>query len=177
MQQRSTVPGQLGIDAAADCSDVSRSPFGERSHLRVSGAGGAFAIFDYRAPAGFGPVRHTHHREDEIIHLLEGRLAVWTPERRFTVAPGDTILLPKDMPHTWRGFGDADTHFTATVIPGGFERFFFIVEERGLAATDHAGLTAAAQELGLDIIGPPLTDEEVAQIVAQDGKRKDERAA
>ncbi|MPZ39838.1 MAG: cupin domain-containing protein [Rhizobiales bacterium] len=172
MQQRSTVPGRVTIDIAADCSDVSRSPFGEQCHLRVSGAGGGYAIIDYRAPAGFGPARHVHHREDEVIHLLEGEIAVWTPERSFTMAAGDVTLLPKDVAHTWRAFGNGGVHFTVTVVPGGFERFFSMAEERGLAATDHGGLTAVAQELGLDVIGPPLTDEDVARIVAEDGRRQ-----
>jgi quercetin dioxygenase-like cupin family protein len=167
MQQHSTLPGQLAIDMAADCQDVSRSPFGEECHLRVSGPDGAYSIFDYRAPAGFGPVRHVHVHHDEVIELLEGRIAVWTPERCFTMAAGDVALLPRDVPHAWRAFGDGGVHFTGTVVPGGFERFFSIVERRGLAATDHDGLTAAAEEAGLKVTGPPLADAEVAQIIGR----------
>lgn len=166
MQRRSTAPGELCLDAAADCADVSRSPFAEKCHLRVSGRDGAYSIFDYRAPAGFGPARHTHRLDDEIIHLLEGRIVVWTPERCFTMAGGDMTLLPKRLPHTWRAFGDEGVHFTATVVPGGFERFFSLTEQRGVAVTDHDGLGAAAREAGVDPIGPPLSDDEVARIVA-----------
>src|SRR5947208_1446709 len=62
MQQNLAVPGTLVLDAAAACGDVSRSPFGEECHLRVRGTDGAYSIVDYRAPAGFGPARHTHRR-------------------------------------------------------------------------------------------------------------------
>ena len=82
MQQNLAVPGTLVLDAAAACGDVSRSPFGEECHLRVRGTDGAYSIVDYRAPAGFGPARHTHRRVDEIIQLLIrlgllGLLLVW----------------------------------------------------------------------------------------------------
>lgn len=170
MQQQSTVPGHLGLDLARDCSDVSRSPFSEECHLRVSGTDSAYSIFDYRAPAGFGPVRHIHRLDDEIIHLLEGRIAVWTPELCFSMAEGDMTLLPKGMPHTWRAFGTEGVHFTVTVVPGGFERFFSLTEERGVTTADHNGLGAAAREAGVDPVGPPLSDDEVAQIAA--GKAK-----
>jgi len=95
MQQNLAVPGTLVLDAAAACGDVSRSPFGEECHLRVRGTDGAYSIVDYRAPAGFGPARHTHRREDEIIQLLEGRIAVWTQQRGFTMSPGDLVVSPK----------------------------------------------------------------------------------
>ena len=173
MQQNLAVPGTLVLDAAAACGDVSRSPFGEECHLRVRGTDGAYSIVDYRAPAGFGPARHTHRRVDEIIQLLEGRIVVWTPQRGFTMSPGGLVLLPKDVPHAWRAFGGGSVHFTVTLVPGGFERFFSIVEARGIAATDHAGLTAAAGEVDLYDIGPPLSDEEVARIVAEDRQREE----
>jgi len=156
MQQNLAVPGTLVLDAAAACSDVSRSPFGEECHLRVRGTDGAYSIVDYRAPAGFGPARHTHRREDEIIQLLEGRIVVWTPQRGFTMSPGDVVLLPKDVQHAWRAFGGGSVHFTVTLVPGGF-----------------AGLTAAAGEVDLYDIGPPLSDEEVARIVAEDRQREE----
>jgi len=90
------------------------------------------------------------------------------------MSPGDVVLLPKDVPHAWRAFGGGSVHFTVTLVPGGFERFFSIVEARGIAATDHAGLTAAAGEVDLYDIGPPLSDEEVARIVAEDGQRDED---
>jgi uncharacterized cupin superfamily protein len=56
-----------------------------------------YSILDYRAPAGFGVVRHLHHREDEVPHLVEGRIAVWMPDRCLTMTPGDLVFLPKGV--------------------------------------------------------------------------------
>src|SRR5205085_8051513 len=119
----------------------------------------------YRAPAGFGPPRHVHRHADETIHLLGGRIVVWTPRRCFTMAAGDMTLLPRRTPHTWRAYGNEGVHFTVIMVPGGFERFFSLAEERRLTVADHDGLGAAAREAGVDPLGPPLSDDEVAQIV------------
>jgi hypothetical protein len=57
--------------------------------------------------------------------------------------------------------------FTATFTPSGFERFFQDIERQHLLATDAAELRAVAADIGMDILGPPLSDEEVRQIIAE----------
>jgi hypothetical protein len=42
-----------------------------------------------------------------------------------------------------------------------------MVEQHRLAATDHTGVTAVAEEVGLKVTRLPLTDEEIAQIIGQ----------
>jgi mannose-6-phosphate isomerase-like protein (cupin superfamily) len=159
------------IDRAASSGIVSRTSWGEESHIRVGAAdsGGQFTILDYHAPARFGPPRHVHHREDEVIALIEGHAVVWTPDLSFVLAPGDLVLLPKLGPHTWRAYGPTGVHFTATLTPSGFERFFQEIEERRLLATDVAELREVAASVAIDILGPPLSDEEVHQIITEAG--------
>lgn len=124
---------------------------------------------DYRAPAGFGPPRHLHQRDDEVIELVEGQVVVWTPERSLVLATGDLVLLPKHVPHTWRAYGAEPIRFTVTFTPSGFERFFPDIERLGLVITDVAELTSVAGDAGMEILGPPLSDEEVRQIIATTG--------
>jgi len=99
--------------------------------------------------------------------LIEGQAVVWTPYLSFVLAPGDLVLLPKLGPHTWRAYGPKGIRFTATFTPSGFERFFQDIERRRLLATDVAELRAVATDVGMDILGPPLSDEEVRQIIAE----------
>jgi hypothetical protein len=56
---------------------------------------------------------------------------------------------------------------TVTVTPSGFERFFQEIERRHLLASDVAELRAVAGDVGMDILGPPLSDEEVRRIIAE----------
>jgi hypothetical protein len=58
----------------------------------------------------------------------------------------------------------------ATFNPSGFECFFQKIERRRLLAADVAELRAVAADVGMDILGPPLSDEEVRQIIAQGEK-------
>jgi mannose-6-phosphate isomerase-like protein (cupin superfamily) len=159
----------VSIDRAASSGIVSRTSWGEQSRIRIGPAdsGGQLTILDYRAPAGFGPPRHLHHREDEVFELIEGQAVVWTPNLSFVLAPGDLVLLPKLSPHTWRAYGPQGIRFTVTVTPSGFERFFQDIERRRLLASDLAELRAVAGDVGMDILGPPLSDEEVRQIIAE----------
>jgi uncharacterized cupin superfamily protein len=84
------------IDRAASPGIASRTSWGEESRIRIGPAdsGGQLTILDYRAPAGFGPPRHLHNREHEVIELIEGQAVVWTPNLSFVLAPGDLVLLP-----------------------------------------------------------------------------------
>jgi mannose-6-phosphate isomerase-like protein (cupin superfamily) len=159
------------VDRAASPGIVSRTPWGEESRVRIGAAAssGQLTILDYRAPACFGPPRHLHRREDEVIALIEGHAVVWTPELSFVLTPGDLTFLPKLGAHTWRAFGPKGVHLTATLTPGGFERYFQQIEEQRLLATDTVGLRAISVDVGVDILGPPLSDEEVHQIIAEAG--------
>jgi mannose-6-phosphate isomerase-like protein (cupin superfamily) len=159
----------VSIDRAASSGVVSRTSWGEESRIRIGPADscGQLTILDYHAPASFGPPRHLHHREDEVIELIEGQAVVWTPNLSFVLAPGDLVLLPKLGAHTWRAYGPKGVRFTATFTPSGFERFFQDIERRRLLATDVAELRAVATTVGMDILGPPLSDEEVRQIIAE----------
>jgi hypothetical protein len=58
-----------------------------------------------------------------------------------------------------------------TFTPSGFERFFQEIERRRLLAGDVAELRALAGGVGMDILGPPLSDEEVRQIIVESEKR------
>jgi mannose-6-phosphate isomerase-like protein (cupin superfamily) len=159
----------VSIDRAASLGIASRTSWGEESHIRVGPAdsGGQLTILDYRAPAGFGPPRHLHHREDEVFEVIEGQAVVWTPNLSFVLGTGDLALLPKLGPHTWRAYGPKGVRFTATFTPSGFERLFQDIERRCLLVTDVDELRAVAADVGMDILGPPLSDEEVRHILAK----------
>jgi hypothetical protein len=123
----------------------------------------------YGAPAGFGPPRHLHRQDEEILLIEQGSIALWTPHECRTAVPGDVVMLPKGVPHTWRAYGGDPVRFQVTVAPGEFETFFERIVERNLTLADQAELVEVASAAGMDIVGPPLSDEEVAAIVA--GKR------
>jgi len=156
----------LLLDADTD-EGFTTTSWGEASRTRLSPeqTNGALAILDYRAPAGFGPPRHLHHNDDEIFLIQSGDIVIWTPAGCRTAGPGDVVLLPKLMPHTWRAYGNEPVGFQVIVAPGEFETFFDRIVARNLTITDVDALIECASEAGMDIVGPPLNDDEVAAIL------------
>jgi hypothetical protein len=70
------------------------------------------------------------------------------------------------LPHAWRAYGDDPVRFQVTVTPGEFETFFQQIALRNLTLADQAELGEVASASGMNIVGPPLSDEEVATIKA-----------
>lgn len=83
-----------------------------------------YAIWLHEAKPGTSPPRHIHHREDEIFYLLQGRLLLWCDGKIADAGPGDTIVLPKGLAHTWLVTGTTPAKLLAFVVPGGLARFF-----------------------------------------------------
>jgi quercetin dioxygenase-like cupin family protein len=163
---KQTAPRPLLVDSPSD-SGFATTSWGEhaRPRLRAAETEGRLAVLVYGAPAGFGPPRHLHRQDDEILLIEQGAIALWTPHECRTAGPGDVVMLPKGVPHTWRAYGDDPVRFQVTVTPGEFETFFERIVERNLTLADQAELVEVASAAGMDLIGPPLSDEEVAAIL------------
>ena len=165
------------MDGSVDCRLLIVEPYsdtgfaitswGERARPRLVRAqtGGQLSILDYGAPKSFGPARHLHRNDDEIFVILQGTIALWTPVDCRVAGPGDMVLLPKGQGHTWRAYGEDPVRFQVTTAPGEFETFFEGIVQRNLTLSDVPELIEVASAAGMDIIGPPLNDEEVAAIV------------
>jgi len=54
----------------------------------------SFTLIEFRAPTGFGPPLHIHHREDEAFDVLEGAMQVVRGEDRWEADAGSLVMLP-----------------------------------------------------------------------------------
>jgi quercetin dioxygenase-like cupin family protein len=104
------------------------------------------------APPGDMPPLHVHRETDEGFYLLEGELTLYTPGEQVTLGPGDYLLAPRGIPHTYR-VGAQPARWLVTSLPAGFERFVAAVSE--LDAPDPERLGRLAAEHGIEILGPP----------------------
>jgi mannose-6-phosphate isomerase-like protein (cupin superfamily) len=125
--------------------------------------GGAFGLVEGIGPAGSSPPLHVHHREDEGIWVLEGRLTIRCGDETFSAGPGSFTLLPRGVPHTFVVEGDTPVRLLSFCTPGGFERFFAEAgrpaEDDGLPPNvppDVALLREVGERFGLEFVGPPL---------------------
>jgi len=121
-------------------------------------------MFEIVVPPGGGPPLH-RHAPCEAFHGLDGTLIVLGADGSETpAAPGDTVLVAADAPHSYRNPGPGDARFLITLAPGGFETFFAQLGEPAGDATEPAPLTrppdlarvlAVTRRHGIEILGGP----------------------
>jgi mannose-6-phosphate isomerase-like protein (cupin superfamily) len=86
--------------------------------------GGAY----YLCEAVFGPESgsafHIHHREDEVIYVVEGAIEIRLAHEKLLVPAGGVVHLPKGIPHALYNPLDSNLKIMVHVIPGGLENYF-----------------------------------------------------
>ena len=110
-----------------------RAPFGGRViiHATAEETGGAFGMWETFTPPGEGPAEHTHTRETEMFRVVSGVYRFRCGDAQFDGPPGTVVVLPPNVPHSWRNISDEPGRIFATVTPGGFERLFMEIEATG----------------------------------------------
>lgn len=64
-----------------------------------------------------GPPVHIHHDEDEEGVVITGRLSAELDGQRLEAGPGDTVWLPRGVPHRWWNEGDEPLSFVGRARP------------------------------------------------------------
>jgi quercetin dioxygenase-like cupin family protein len=125
------------------------------------------SILEHRAPYRDSPPLHVHATEDEVFHILEGKFRLRIGKEDHIHGPGDTVIAPKGVPHTYRIDSANGGRWLTITVRGDFERF---VRAMGRPAARPelppssgkptpeaiAALTAKAHQFGIEMVGPPL---------------------
>lgn len=64
-----------------------------------------------------GPPLHIHHLEDETGAVTAGTLSADVGGRRINAGPGQSVELPRGIPHRWWNEGEAPLAFEGQVRP------------------------------------------------------------
>src|ERR1700677_2070135 len=80
---------------------------------------GAFDLVESKMKKGTEPPPHIHDREDELFYILSGEIKVFAEGQVFNVAAGESVFLPKKVPHAYLIQSDV-CHVLALITPGGF---------------------------------------------------------
>jgi mannose-6-phosphate isomerase-like protein (cupin superfamily) len=135
---------------------------------RSSSAGpDGVSIIEFRAPYGDAPPTHVHHDEDEIFHLIEGRMRFKVGDNEFVLEAGHSVVAPKGVPHAFRVESPEGAR-GLNIMPGAnFENFVRAMgrpaEAPGLPAPSQpspeliARMAEAANRHHMALLGPPLT--------------------
>ena len=89
---------------------------------------GRVSVMEQAAPVGLVVDPHTHEGEDEMFHVLAGRVGGRCGDDEFTAAAGDFIFLPRDVEHSLWVLGDEPVRMLTICGPAKFDR---LVVEQG----------------------------------------------
>lgn len=79
------------------------------------------SVLKHWAPFGHSPPLHVHETEDEVFHVLAGRLRFQLGDDEIEVSAGDVMMAPKGVPHTFCVDSPEGAHFMTVTRPGDFE--------------------------------------------------------
>ncbi|GII01504.1 cupin domain-containing protein [Planobispora takensis] len=137
---------------------------GSLATVKAAGAAtrGRLTVVEFLNPPGFAPPLHRHLEEDELFYVLSGTARFDCDGESFAAGPGDLVLLPVGLAHTFLVGPDDPLRSLQITTPSGFEAFAADVGEPALqrrlpdpAPVDPAALGHAAARHAIELTGPP----------------------
>lgn len=83
-----------------------------------------FTIVENDNAPGVGIPMHVHENEDEVFRILQGEIEFIVGGETRMLKAGDTIFLPRLVPHAFKVVGERNAKAIVTVIPSGIEDMF-----------------------------------------------------
>lgn len=124
------------------------------------------SVIEFRAPYGDAPPMHVHHDDDEIFHLIEGRMRFRVGDKEFTLEAGQSAVAPKGIPHAFRVESPEGARGLNIMAGPNFENFVRAMgrpaETADLpqptvpAPAEIERLARIAQAHAMTVLGPPL---------------------
>ncbi len=107
-----------------------------------------------------GPALHLHLNEDEWFYVLDGEYVVKVGSDLWSLAPGDSVLIPRQTPHTFAFKGEGAGRLLVAFSPAGkMEQSFRAFKDRKGAYSrwDSPEEQQRARTFGMELLGPPLS--------------------
>ncbi|HEY9138225.1 MAG TPA: cupin domain-containing protein, partial [Terriglobus sp.] len=126
-QSVATKPESHVVPADADLLGETHSLGFSRMCFKVSSAetaGGVFLMEHENLTKG-GPYRHVHPAQDEWLYAMAGEFRVEIGDQKLTLKPGDSVLMPRKVPHVWAQVGDSPGKLLIAFTPAGRMEDFF----------------------------------------------------
>ena len=168
---RSFIPGRKIRQGAKEGFKVDAGEGRLHGHLHLKGVNsnildvkisgedtqGDLAIFEQSSLSqGRGTPLHIHPAQDEIFYVVEGAYYFQVGDEKYAMTAGDTIFLPRGVPHAWTQRSERGK-MIVTVQPAGKLENFFVT----MASLDHLPSQKEIADIfadnGMRVVGPPLS--------------------
>ena len=117
---------------------------------------GQLAVFEYTGLGKVGPALHLHFYQDEIFTVIEGEYRFVVGEATHILKAGQTIFLPRNIPHTWIQLTDKGKLIYFLQPAGKMEEFFTVMNNLKVRPTPEE-LEKFHTAHGMKLVGPPLS--------------------
>ncbi len=130
---------------------------GHPALLKVSSADteGQLSIFLGEYRKGQSPPLHTHN-VDETFYILEGEFIVQSGADRFEAKQGDTVFIPRNLPHTYLTVSEEGKMLFITNPSDKIELFFQKISQF-TGKPNEEELAELQASTGVIFVGPPIT--------------------
>ncbi len=125
--------------------------------VKISGkdTNGLLSVFEYEGFVKTGPPLHVHLDQDEIFYVAEGEFLFKAGEEQQILKAGETIFLPRKIPHTWLQLSEKGKLLYLLQPAGKLEAFFKKMNALKRPPTFEEEQTISRAH-GVETLGPPL---------------------
>lgn len=126
--------------------------------IKVSGkdTNGDLLFFEQTSLSqGKGTPLHVHHFQDEIFRVIEGEYQFQVGEDKFHLTVGDSIFLPRKVPHAWTQVAEKGK-LLVILQPAGKLEAFFVTMSALKSEPTKAEIDKIFADNEMEVVGPPL---------------------
>jgi quercetin 2,3-dioxygenase len=87
---------------------------------------------------------------------MEGEYVAQVGDERFTLTAGDSLLAPREVPHTYAQVGDGEGGLLIAYQPAGAMEAFFLEMSRLTGVPSPEEVQRIFRAHGMEVVGPPL---------------------
>jgi mannose-6-phosphate isomerase-like protein (cupin superfamily) len=85
---------------------------------------GNLFVIEHRDLKPGGPPLHLHFKQEEWFYVIDGRVTFLVGEKSLTLGPGESILAPRQVPHTFSSLVPS-SHLLIGFAPAGMMEQYF----------------------------------------------------
>jgi mannose-6-phosphate isomerase-like protein (cupin superfamily) len=91
-------------------------------------------VIEHRNLKPGGPPMHLHFNQEEWFYVMEGRVTLIVGEQKLTLGPGESVLAPRRIPHTFSSAVPSSHLLIAFAPAGKMEQYFTDAKGNGALA-------------------------------------------
>jgi mannose-6-phosphate isomerase-like protein (cupin superfamily) len=150
LKQAHLVPAGQDIDNESRSLGFSHIAFKTLSQE----TGGNLFLIEHSNLLPGGPPLHLHLAQDEWFYVMAGEILFQVGEKRMQLKTGDSVLAPRQIPHTFTAVGTIPGKMLIAFTPAGKMEQFFRDNAHGKVNLMDAALF---DKYDMQLVGPPIT--------------------